>query len=65
MSSAQSIWGVQVKYQSRIVDDELTRLLKATGAVVLEGPKAVGKTWSARQLSASNEYLDNDSYALQ
>lgn len=36
-----------MEYQSRIVDDELTRLLKATGAVVLEEPKAVGKTWSA------------------
>ena len=57
--------GVQVKYQSRIVDDELTRLLKATGAVVLEGPKAVGKTWSAGQVSASNVFLDIDSGALQ
>ena len=54
-----------MKYQSRIVDDELTRLLKVTGAVVLEGPKAVGKTWSAGQLSASNVFLDIDSGALQ
>ncbi|HVA51946.1 MAG TPA: DUF4143 domain-containing protein [Acidimicrobiales bacterium] len=47
-------------YQFRIVDMELTRQLKAMGAVVLEGPKAVGKTETARQQAASEVDLDSD-----
>jgi len=47
-------------YQFRIVDKELTRQLKAMGAVVLEGPKAVGKTETARQQAASEVDLDSD-----
>ena len=49
-----------MSYQSRIVDRELTRQLKAMGAVVLEGPKAVGKTETARQQAASEVDLDSD-----
>ncbi|MDH2902727.1 MAG: AAA family ATPase, partial [Actinomycetota bacterium] len=47
-------------YQPRIVDLELTRQLKAMGAVVLEGPKAVGKTETARQQATSEVHLDSD-----
>ncbi len=47
-------------YQSRIVDEELTQQLKAMGAVVLEGPKAVGKTETAGQQAASRIDLDTD-----
>jgi hypothetical protein len=57
--------GVQVEYQSRIVDDELTRLLASIGAVVLEGPKAVGKTWTAAQRATSSVLLDVDLDAIQ
>lgn len=34
-------------YISRIMDDELSELLKAVQAVALEGPKGIGKTASA------------------
>jgi predicted AAA+ superfamily ATPase len=47
-------------YQPRIVDKELSRQLKAMGAVVLEGPKAVGKTETARQQATSEVHLDSD-----
>jgi hypothetical protein len=47
-------------YQPRIVDKELTRQLNAMGAVVLEGPKAVGKTETARQQATSEVHLDSD-----
>lgn len=47
-------------YQPRIVDEELALQLKAIGAVVLEGPKAVGKTETARQQATSEVHLDTD-----
>lgn len=47
-------------YRPRTVDDELARQLAAVGAVVLEGPKAVGKTATASQQAASVVYLDTD-----
>ena len=50
-------------YRKRIVDDELARRLSATGAVVIEGPKACGKTATARRLAASEVLLDVDEAA--
>lgn len=50
-------------YTSRIADTELARLLSSTGAVLIEGPKACGKTETARQLSASEILLDVDDAA--
>ncbi len=50
-------------YHSRVVDDELKHLLTAMGAVVLEGPKACGKTETARQVAASEVRLDVDQNA--
>ena len=47
-------------YLPRIVDTELSELLAANGAVVIEGPKACGKTVTARQRSASEVLLDVD-----
>jgi predicted AAA+ superfamily ATPase len=47
-------------YQPRIVDDELAARLTATGAVAIEGPKACGKTATARQVAASETLLDTD-----
>lgn len=52
-------------YRSRVVDDELTARLRSTGAVVVEGPKACGKTATARQLAASEVLLDVDDRARQ
>jgi hypothetical protein len=50
-------------YQPRVVDNELTARLGATGAVVIEGPKACGKTATARQIAASEALLDVDANA--
>jgi predicted AAA+ superfamily ATPase len=49
-----------VSYLPRIVDIELAARLKANGAVVIEGPKACGKTETARQQAASEVLLDVD-----
>jgi predicted AAA+ superfamily ATPase len=54
-----------VPYRARIVDDELAGRLSATGAVVIEGPKACGKTATARQIAASEVLLDVDANARQ
>ena len=52
-------------YSPRIVDDELRELLGSAGAVVIEGPKACGKTMTASQQSASRVLLDIDQAARQ
>jgi uncharacterized protein len=50
-------------YQPRIADDELAARLRATGAVAIEGPKACGKTATARRIAASEALLDVDANA--
>ena len=50
-------------YQPRIVDRELADRLQATGAVVIEGPRACGKTTTAQQIAASEVRLDVDHVA--
>lgn len=52
-------------YTERVVDSELRQRLGAAGAVVIEGPKACGKTETARQLAASSVLLDVDLAAQQ
>lgn len=52
-------------YRKRIVESELARKLASTGAVVIEGPKACGKTATARQVAASEVLLDVDAAARQ
>jgi hypothetical protein len=52
-------------YRKRIVESELARKLASTGAVVIEGPKACGKTVTARQAAASEVLLDVDAAARQ
>lgn len=52
-------------YVPRVVDAELSELLSAVGAVVLEGPRAVGKTATARQQAVSEVLLDVDLNAQQ
>ncbi len=47
-------------YLSRIVDTELAELLNATGAVLVEGAKASGKTATAMQAAQSQVLLDVD-----
>ena len=50
-------------YLPRVVDAELTSRLGAAGAVLIEGPKACGKTETARQVAASEVLLDVDTNA--
>lgn len=52
-------------YRPRITDPQIQTFLKAMGAVVVEGPKACGKTESARQFAASEVRLDVDRNARQ
>ena len=52
-------------YVRRVVDAELSTLLRATGAVLIEGPKACGKTSTALQQAASTVRLDVDVNARQ
>jgi uncharacterized protein len=47
-----------VSYQRRLVDDDLDELLAGLSAVVLEGPKGVGKTETASQRAQTIERLD-------
>jgi len=50
-------------YLKRIIDSELKDRLLSSGAVVIEGPKACGKTESAMQVAASSVLFDLDSAA--
>ena len=50
-------------YLKRVIDAELKERLASAGAVVLEGPKACGKTETAMQVAASSVFLDLDSAA--
>lgn len=52
-------------YSPRIVDAELRELQGSAGAVVIEGPKACGKTMTASQQAASRVLLDIDQAARQ
>ena len=45
-------------YVERVVDEELDQRLETSGAVLVEGPKACGKTETARQRAASEVLLD-------
>ena len=51
-------------YLPRLLDTVLGQRLGSSGAVLLEGPKACGKTFMAEQFAASSIYLDVDEAAL-
>ena len=50
----------QLSYIARISDEELKRKLNASGALLIRGMKACGKTQSAKQLAASIISFDRD-----
>lgn len=50
-----------VTYLPRVVDDELTGALRRIGAVLVEGPKACGKTLTATQVARTVVRLDDES----
>lgn len=49
-----------MSYRARVVDQELRERLTFAGAVVIEGPKACGKTETAMQFCASSIAFDLD-----
>lgn len=49
-----------MSYQSRIIEDELSRKLNASGALLIRGPKSCGKTETARQFARSLLQVDQD-----
>jgi predicted AAA+ superfamily ATPase len=52
-------------YLPRAADHELARRLRATGAVVIEGPRGCGKTQTALQVAKSAVRLDRDTNARE
>jgi len=47
------------KYRKRIADDILKEKLSASGAVLIEGPKWCGKTWTATAASNSQLFMED------
>lgn len=45
-------------YLTRVIEDELVGALGASPAVLIEGPRACGKTWTGRRCAASEALLD-------
>lgn len=52
-------------YISRVSDQTIAETLEAMPAVVIEGPKGCGKTWSARNFAKSEVLFDQDQNARQ
>lgn len=50
-------------YRPRIIDQQLTTLLRSVGAVVIEGPRACGKTRTGIQFSNSAVFFDDPTTA--
>ena len=46
-------------YRPRVVDDEMRRALRTMPAVLIEGPRACGKTWTGRRFAGSAVFLDD------
>lgn len=54
-----------VTYLHRVVDDEPAAALRRDGAVLIEGPKACGKTLTASQVARTTVLLDEQSEPVQ
>lgn len=52
-------------YYKRVLDKEIEKRLSSAGGVVVEGPKACGKTTTARQFAESEVLLDVDQSARE
>lgn len=46
-------------YRRRITDDILEKKLEANGAVLIEGPKACGKTTTAEMIASSVIFIND------
>lgn len=47
-------------YHPRIVESEIGQKLRASGAVLIKGPKSCGKTETAKQFAKSILQVDRD-----
>ena len=55
----QTWYSPVMAYRDRVADDLVRTALETFGAVILQGPRAVGKTTSGLQLAASSVRLDS------
>ncbi len=46
------------QYQPRIVDDEVSAALQTSPAVLIDGPRACGKTWTGKRFAQSEALFD-------
>lgn len=46
-------------YKPRIIDEKIKKYLNTFGAILIEGPKWCGKTWSAKNICSSEFLLAN------
>ena len=51
-------------YLSRLCDKELIKRLQSSGAVLIEGAKWCGKTWTAAKIAKSTLYMQNPDTAV-
>lgn len=49
---------VPAGYRPRVVDREVSEILQASPAVLLDGPRASGKTWTGKRFARSEALLD-------
>lgn len=56
---------LMVDYRPRVADAELAELMQGVGAVLIEGPKACGKTSTALRVAATVFDIDQDGTDLQ
>jgi predicted AAA+ superfamily ATPase len=54
---------VVAHYLPRVADGELAELMRSVGAVLIEGPKACGKTATASRVAATTFAMDEDATA--
>ena len=50
-------------YRSRVVHQDMSAALAASAAVVVEGPKGCGKTWTSRRFARSEVLFEQDASA--
>ena len=62
LSASSTVPGVE-NYLERVAEQEFAQCLNAAGAVLIEGPRACGKTAIARRFAASEVLLDEDTTA--
>ncbi len=57
-NSQRFLGTVEENYLPRVVDSEMREVLNASPAVLIEGPRGCGKTWTGRRFAASEILID-------